>query len=108
HRNACGVDALAPSATSMPSTRGTSLRREALTEGDQQLRRALDADAPAEQRPQEAPLLRQEAEPRLAVGGNTQVGLAPMTFPPLQGPFPDRDGRFHLFLAGEGEMVDGV
>src|SRR5947207_12461879 len=83
-------------------------RRKTLAQGDQQLRRPLDADAPAEQGPHQAPLLRQEAEPRLAVGGHSQVGLALMTVLDLQGAVPNRDGRLSLLLAGEGEVVDGV
>ena len=49
-------------------------------------------------RPQQAPLFRQEAQPRLAVGGHTQVGLALMTVLDLQGAVPDRDGRLLLSL----------
>ena len=84
------------------------LRRKALAEGHQQPWRPLDADAPAEQRPQQAPLFGQEAQPRLAVGGNVQVGLPLMTVLHLQGAVPDRDGRLLRLLAGEGEVVDGV
>src|SRR5436305_3145746 len=83
-------------------------RGKTLPEGDQQLRRPLDADAPAEQRPQQAPLFRQEAQPRLAVGGHFQVSLALMTVLHLQGAFPDRDGCLPRLLACEGEVVDGV
>src|SRR2546429_7915333 len=83
-------------------------RRETLAEGDQQPGRPLDADLPAEQGPQQASLFRQEPQPRLAVGGHSQVGLALMTVPDLQGAVPDRDGRLLWLLAGEGEVVDGV
>src|SRR3954467_10414083 len=83
-------------------------RRKTLPEGDQQPRRPLDADAPAQQGPQQAPLFRQEAQPRLAVGGHSQVGLAVMTVLDLQGAVPDRDGRLLLLLAGEREVVNGV
>src|SRR5215831_6463704 len=75
-----------PTAPSMrlPSTMKPRSRWEALAEGDQQLRRALDADAAADQRPEQAPLFGEEAEPRLAVGGHTQVGLALMAVLHLQ------------------------
>src|SRR5438067_5251340 len=83
-------------------------RGKALAEGYQQLRRPLDADAPAQQGPQQAPLFRQETEPRLAVGGHTQVGLPLITILDLQGAAPNCDRRLLLFVAGEGEVVDGV
>src|SRR5439155_9119371 len=70
--------------------------------------RALDADYPPQQGPQPAPFFRQEAEPRLAVGGHTQVGLSLMPRLDLQRAVPDRHGRLLRFLAGEGEVVDGV
>src|ERR1700732_4532948 len=90
-------------------TEGESYSRgKTLPEGDQQFRRPLDANAPAEQGPQQAALFRQEAQPRLAVGGHTQVGLPLMTVLHLQGAVPDRDGRLFFLLAGEGEVVDGV
>src|SRR5262245_6474464 len=82
------------------------LRREALTEGHQQFRRPLDADSPAEQGPQQAPLFCQEAQPRLAVGGHTQVGLALVAVTDLHGAVPDRHGRLLRLLAGEREVVD--
>src|SRR5262245_5602749 len=83
-------------------------RREALAEGHQQPRRPLDADAPAQQRPQQAPLFRQEAQPRLTVGGHTEVRLPMMAVLDLQGAVPDRDGRLLRLLVGEREVVDGV
>src|SRR5205085_9666820 len=79
-----------------------------LAEGDQQPGRPLDADFPAQQGPQQASLFCQEPKPRLAVGGHSEVGLALMTVPDLQGTVPDRDGRLLRLLAGEGEVVDGV
>src|SRR5262249_26713676 len=63
---------------------------------------------PAEQGPQQAPLFRQEAQPRLAVGGHTQIGLAVMSVLDLQGAFSNRDGRLLLLLAGEREVEDSV
>src|SRR5438874_1568946 len=51
---------------------------------------------------------RQDTAPRLAVGGHSEVGLALMTVPDLQGTVPDRDGRLLRLLAGEGEVVNGV
>src|SRR4051812_26101012 len=83
-------------------------RGEALAEGHQQPRRPLDADAPAQQGPQQAPLLGQETQPGFAVGGHTQVSLPLMTVLDLQGAVPDRDGRLLALLAGEREVVDGL
>src|SRR6266853_1258909 len=83
-------------------------RGKTLPEGDQQLRRPLDANAPAQQGPQQAPLFRQEAQPRLAVGSHSQVSLPLMTVLDLQSAVPDRDGRLFLFLAGESEVLDGI
>jgi hypothetical protein len=83
-------------------------QRETLAEGHQQPGRTLEADAPAQQRSQQASLFRHEAQPRLAVGGHTQVGLALMTVLYLQGAVPNRDGCPFLLLAGEGEVVDGI
>src|SRR5207248_11401726 len=83
------------------------LRREALAEGQQQPRQPLDSDAPAEQRPQQAPLFRQEAEPRLAVRGHAQVGLALVAVLHLQLAAPDRNGGLPFLLAREREVVDG-
>jgi len=60
-------------------------RWEAFAEGDQQPGRPLDADALAQERPQQAPLFRQETQPRIAVGGHMQIGLALMTILHLQG-----------------------
>src|SRR5665213_983069 len=87
-----------------PDSRGKTLPK-----GDQQLRRSLDAYTAAQQQgPQQASLFRQEAQPRLAVGGHTHVGLALMTILDLQGAVPDRDRRLFLLRAGERKMVDGV
>src|SRR6516164_8121226 len=91
-----------------PTTRKRRSRREALAEGDQQPRRSLDADAAAEQRPDQAPLFCQEPQPRLAVGGHAQVSLALKTVLHLQGAIADRDGCLRRLLAGEREMVDRV
>src|SRR2546425_7143575 len=63
-------------------------RGKTLAESDEQLRRSLDADSPAEQGPQQAPLFGQEAEPCLAVGSHTQVGFALMTVLDLQSAVP--------------------
>src|SRR5438552_3908741 len=68
---------------------------------------ALEAEAVAQQGPEQAPLFRQETQPRLAVGGHAQVGRALVTVLDLQGAVPDRDGRLLLLAAGEGEVVDG-
>src|SRR5262245_9635963 len=84
------------------------LRGEAFAEGDQQPWRPLDADPPAENRPQEAPLLRHEPQPRLAVRRHEQVCFALVAVPNLQGAVPEGDGRLPYFFAGEGEVVDGV
>src|SRR2546430_11426326 len=83
-------------------------RGKTLAESDEQLRRSLDADSPAEQGPQQAPLFCQEAEPCLAVGSHTQVGFALMTVLDLQSAVPNRDSCLLFFFAGEGEVVDGL
>src|SRR5262245_12411171 len=83
-----------PTAPSMrlPSTRKLRSRRETFAERNEQIRRTLDADAAADQRPEQASFFGEEAEPRLAVGGHTQVGRALMAVLHLQRAAPNRHG----------------
>ena len=71
---------------------------EAFSEGNQQLRRPFDADAPAQQGPQQASLFCQETQPRLTVGGHTQIGLALVALLDLQGAVLNRDGGLLALL----------
>src|SRR5262249_39834227 len=106
-----GAEAL-PSTRNWPRPPTTAytplLRRETLAEGHQQFWRTLDADSSAEQGPQQAPLFRQEAQPRLAVGGHMQVGLALVAVPHLHGAVPDHNSCLLRLFAGEGEVVHGA
>src|SRR5205823_3057713 len=100
---------LAPVLMAVVETEGEPYSRgQTLSESHQQFWRPLDADTSAQQGPQQAPLFRHEAQPRLAVGGHTQVGLALVAVLDLQAAVPDRDGRLLRLLAGEGEVIHGV
>src|SRR5262245_61624651 len=82
-----------------------SSRREALSKSQEQSRRSLDADLPAQQSPDEIPFLRQEPQPRSAVGRDRQVGIARMAFPDVQCLLTNRDRRAAYFRSGEGELI---
>src|SRR3954463_2035235 len=81
---------------------------EAPPEGDQQTGRPLQADLPADQRPDEVPLLRQETEPGPAVGDDAEVGGAdvPRLHPGRLA--SDDDRRLGGPPPGEWEVIRGV
>ena len=82
--------------------------RKALTKGDQQARRTLQADFAPQQRPDEVLLLGEKAKPDFTVGVHAQVGRADEALLDAQLLVTNHDGQLALVAAGEGEMVSGV
>src|SRR3954451_10301971 len=78
---------------------------EATPEGDQQTGRPLQADLPADQGPDEVPLLRQETEPGPAVGDDAEVGGADMPRLDPDQLSSDDDRRLSGLLPGEFEVI---
>ena len=83
-------------------------RREALSEGNEQLRRTFEANLPSQQRPNEVLLFGQEAEPSLRVGGDTQIGLANLSFLDVDLLVVDDNGGLAIFGTCESEVIRGV
>src|ERR1700757_5212794 len=95
-----------------PALRATTisihLRWKAAPECKEQLRRSLNANLPPDQRPYEIGLLAQKAQPGLAIGSKSQIGLSIVAFGNLQ-LFPsNRDCCFNFVLAGEGKVIVSV
>src|SRR5947209_13408184 len=84
------------------------LLRKALFERHQQLEWAIEPNLPPQECPHHVFFLPQQADPRLRVSGNVQVGLADM--PLLHAHFLvlDHDSCLPLLIAGEGEVESGV
>ena len=72
----------------------------------QQLGRSLNANLP--QRPYEIGFLAQKAQPSLAVGSKSQIGLPIVAFRNLQLFVSNCDCCFHFVVAGEREVIDSV
>src|SRR5262245_35735928 len=82
--------------------------RKALPESGEQERRALEAKAPGDERPHEALLLGQDAEPGPAVCGDAQIRLSLVPFLDLDLLVGDHDGCPSVLLAREREVVRRV
>src|SRR3954452_13664535 len=74
-------------------------------EGDQQTGSPLQADLPADQGPDEVPLLRQETEPGPAVGDDAEVGGADMPRLDPDRLISDDDRRLGGLLPGKFEVI---
>jgi hypothetical protein len=59
-------------------------------------------------RPYEIGFLAQKAQPGLAVGSKSQIGLPVVAFGNLQLFVPNCDCCFHFIVTGEREVIDSV
>src|SRR5438309_6305095 len=94
--------------TTRKGTFVTSSRWKAPPKCKQQLGRSLNANLPPEQRPYEIGFLAQKAQPGLAVGSKSQIGLPIVAFGNLQLFVSNRDCCFHFVMTGEREVIDSV
>ena len=81
---------------------------KAAPEGQQQARIAAQPDLAAQQRPDEARLLAQEAQPGFGVGGHGQSRVADKPIVDAERSVCDGDGGVAMFRAGEDEVIDCV
>src|SRR5262245_11075170 len=82
--------------------------REALPESQEQQRRALEAKAPSDDRPDQALLLRQDPDPGPAVGGDPQIRAPLVPVLDLYLLVRDHDRGPGLLVAREREVVRRV
>src|SRR5437773_2470016 len=80
---------------------------EAFAERQQQPRRTLEAQFPAQQAPEETALFRNETKPPLAVGRHSQTGAANVPLAHLQSLVPNDHSCFLCLRPGEREVVSG-
>jgi hypothetical protein len=80
---------------------------KAAPECKQQLGRSLNANLPPE-RPYEISFLAQKAQPGLAVGSRSQIGLPIVAFGNLQLFVSNRDCCFQFVATGERELIDRI
>ena len=86
----------------------TYSRWKAAPECKQQLGRPLNANLPPEQRPYEIGFLAQKAQPGLAVGSKSEIGLPIVALGNLQLFVSNRDCCFHFVVTREREVIDSV
>ena len=88
--------------------RCTHSRWKATPKCKQQLGRSLNANLPPEQRPYEIGFLAQKAQPGLAIGSKSEIGVPLVAFGNLQLFASNRDCCFHFVMTGEREVIDCV
>src|SRR5215468_9660497 len=88
--------------------RRTRLLGKALSERHQQLEWAIEPNLPPQQCPHHVSFLPQQADPRLRVSGNVQIGLADMPLFHADLLLLNHDSGLPLLMAGEGEVEGGV
>src|SRR5256885_12210079 len=86
----------------------TYSRWKAAPECEQQLGRSLNANLPPEQRPYETGFLPQKAQPGLAVGSESEIGLSIVAFGNLQLFVSNRDSCFQFLVTGEREVINSI
>src|SRR3954468_21893225 len=94
--------------TTRKGTFVTSSRWKAAPKCKQQLRRSRNANLPPEQCPYEIGFLAQKAQPGLAVGSKSEIGLPIVAFGNLQLFVSNRDRCSHFVVTGEREVIHSV